>query len=54
MKEWEKLQKHVRYMASVISITKNEKTEKDFDDAIASLLSFEKEHVIDKQETEKT
>jgi hypothetical protein len=34
------------YNSSVVSLTKNEKTEKDFDKAIDLLLAFEKGHNI--------
>ena len=36
----------VNYMGSVVSHTKNEATDKAFDDAIQNLLDFEKEHGI--------
>ena len=45
--EWEQLKEKVRYKSSCIYDSKNEKTEKDFDDAIAELMKFEKLHGIE-------
>jgi predicted metal-binding protein len=46
MQEWKQLQEYVKSVSSIVSITKNESTERNFDEAIASLLSFEKKHKI--------
>lgn len=40
------LKSFANYMGSVVSHTKNEATDKAFDDAIQNLLDFEKEHGI--------
>ena len=44
--EWESLKERVRYASAVVSSTKNEETDKAFDEAIETLLAFEKEHGI--------
>lgn len=44
--EWERLKEDVIYKGSVVSTTKNEVTDKDFDDAIKRVMNFEKEHGI--------
>ena len=44
--EWERLKEEVRYRGSVVSTTKNEVTDKDFDEAIKRVMDFEKEHGI--------
>ena len=44
--EWESLKERVRYASSVVSRTKNEETDKAFDEAVETLLAFEKEHRI--------
>lgn len=44
--EWERLKEDVRYSGSVVSTTKNEMTDKDFDEAIKRVMDFEKEHGI--------
>lgn len=44
--EWERLKENVRYRGSVVSTTKNEVTDKDFDEAIKRVMDFEKEHGI--------
>ena len=44
--EWESLKERVRYSSSVVSRTKNEETDKAFDEAVETLLAFEKEHRI--------
>ena len=44
--EWESLKDHVRYASSVVSRTKNEETDKAFDEAVEALIAFEKEHRI--------
>lgn len=46
--EWESLKERARYAGSVVSRTKNEETDKAFDEAIKALLAFEKEHRIKK------
>ena len=42
--EWELLKEKVRYKSAIVSSYKNEQTDKEFDDAIAELIVFEKEH----------
>lgn len=44
--EWERLKENVRYKGSIVSTTKNETTDKDFDEAIKRVMDFEKEHGI--------
>lgn len=44
--KWELLKERARYAGSVVSKTKNEQTDKAFDEAIEKLLMFEKEHRI--------
>ena len=44
--EYDMLKEIVRSRSYTVSVTKNEKTDKDFDDAINELLEFEKEHGI--------
>lgn len=44
--EWERLKENVRYRGSVVSTTKNEVADKDFDEAIKRVMDFEKEHGI--------
>lgn len=45
--EWESLKEKVRYKSAIVSTCKNEQTDKDFDDAIAELMDFEKSHGIE-------
>lgn len=45
--EWEQLKEKVRYKSAIVSRCKNEQTDKEFDDAIAELMNFEKEHGIE-------
>lgn len=44
--EWESLKERARYAGVVVSRTKNEETDKAFNEAIETLLAFEKEHKI--------
>lgn len=44
--EWESLKEHARYAGAVVSRTKNDETEKAFDEAVEALIAFEKEHSI--------
>ena len=44
--EWESLKERVRYAGVVVNRTKNEETDKAFNEAIETLLAFEKEHKI--------
>ena len=44
--EWESLKERARYAGAVASRTKNEETDKAFDEAVETLLAFEKEHRI--------
>ncbi len=44
--EWEQLKVKVRYTSAIVSSCKNEQTDKEFDDAIAELMGFEKKHGI--------
>lgn len=44
--EWELLKEKVRHKSAIVSGCKNEHTDKEFDDAIAELMDFEKEHGI--------
>ena len=46
MEQYRALKSFAAYMGSVVSHTKNEATDKAFDDAIQNLLDFEKEHGI--------
>ena len=46
MEQYRALKSFANYMGSVVSHTKNEATDKAFDDAIHNLLDFEKEHGI--------
>ena len=46
MEQYRALKSFANYMGSVVSHTKNEATDKAFDDAIQNLLDFEKEHGI--------
>lgn len=43
---WESLKKKVRHKSAIVSSCKNEQTDKEFDDAIAELMKFEKLHGI--------
>lgn len=47
--EWEQLKEKVRYKSGIISSCKNEQTDKEFDDAIAELMEFEKLHDIEEK-----
>lgn len=44
--EWERLKENVRYKGSIVSTTKNEITDMEFDEAIKRVMDFEKEHGI--------
>ncbi len=44
--QWEALKQNVRYASHIVSTCKNEQTDKEFDDAIAELIEFEKLHGI--------
>ena len=46
MQEWKRLKEDARHTGAVVGTTKNEQTDKAFDDAIEKLLAFEKEHGI--------
>lgn len=46
--EYDVLQEIVKRRSYTVSVTKNEKTEKDFDDAINEIIAFEKKHGIKK------
>ena len=46
MQEWKRLKEDARHAGIVVGTTKNEQTDKTFDDAIEKLLTFEKEHGI--------
>ena len=45
-KTYDFLKERVKYASSVVSRTKNEETDKAFNEAIEMLLAFEKEHRI--------
>lgn len=45
--QWEELKQNVRYTSHIVSTCKNEQTDKEFDDAIAELMEFEKSHGIE-------
>ena len=47
--EWEQLKEKVRYKSAIVSSCKNERTDKEFDDAIAELMDFEKLHGIEEK-----
>ena len=46
MQEWKRLKEDARQAGAIVGTTKNEQTDKAFDDAIEKLLAFEKEHGI--------
>lgn len=46
MQEWKRLKEDARHAGVVVGTTKNEQTDKAFDNAIKKLLAFEKEHGI--------
>ncbi len=46
-KKWEELKQNVRYAFYIVSICKNEQTDKEFDDAIEELMDFEKKYGIE-------
>lgn len=46
MQEWKNLKENVRHAGAVVGTTKNEQTDKAFDEAIEKLLAFEKGHGI--------
>ena len=46
MEQYRALNSFANYMGSVVSHTKNEATDKSFDDAIQNLLNFVKRHGI--------
>ena len=43
---WEQLKERVKRKGYIVSVCKNEKNEKEFDDAIAELLKYEKKFGI--------
>lgn len=45
----EELKQDVRYAFHIVNTCKNEQTDKEFDDAIAGLMKFEKLHEIGEQ-----
>lgn len=47
--EWKYLKEKVRYKSALVSSCKNERTDKEFDDAIAELMDFEKLHGIEEK-----
>ena len=47
--EWESSKEKVRHKSAIVSSCKNEQTDKEFDDTIAELMSFEKEHGIEEK-----
>lgn len=47
--QWEELKQDVRYVSHIVSTCKNEQTNKEFDDAIAELLAFEKKHGLEEK-----
>lgn len=44
--EYDVLQEIVRRRSYTVSVTKNEKTDKEFEDAIIEILAFERKHGI--------
>ncbi|WP_395546772.1 MULTISPECIES: hypothetical protein [unclassified Lacrimispora] len=44
--EYDVLQEIVRRRSYTVSVTKNEKTDKEFEDAIIEMLAFERKHGI--------
>lgn len=48
-KEWELLKEKVRYKSAIVSGCKNEQTDKEFDEAIAELMAFEKKYGIEEK-----
>ena len=46
MQEWKNLKENARHAGAVVGTTKNEHTDKAFDEAIEKLIAFEKEHEI--------
>ena len=46
MQEWKRLKEDARHAGAVVSRTKNNETDKVFNEAIETLLAFEKEHRI--------
>lgn len=50
--EWEQLKERVRHKSAIVSTCKNEQTDKEFDDAIAELMEFEKLHGIEEKQYE--
>lgn len=48
-RKWEELKQNVRYTSHIVSTCKNEQTNKEFDDAIAELMDFEREYGIEEQ-----
>lgn len=46
MQEWKGLKEDVRHTGIIVGRTKNEQTDKAFDEAIEKLLVFEKQHGI--------
>lgn len=47
--EWDKLKEKVRYKSAIVSSYKNEQTDKEFDDAIAELIAFEKKYGLEEK-----
>lgn len=50
-RQWEELKQNVRYASHIVSTCKNEQTDKEFDEAIAELMEFEKSHGIEENQT---
>ena len=44
MREWKNLKENAKHTGTVVGTTKNEQTDRAFDEAIKKLLTFEKEH----------
>lgn len=45
--QWGEFKQNVRYASHIVSTCKNEQADKEFDDAIAELMEFEKLHEIE-------
>ncbi len=48
-RQWEEFKQNVRYASHIVNTCKNEQTDKEFDDAIAELMEFEKLHDIEEK-----
>lgn len=48
-RQWEEIKQNVRYASHIVNTCKNEQTDKEFDDAIAELMEFEKLHGIEEK-----